>query len=356
MRLSAYDYPLPESLIARYPLPERDQSRMLTLGRASGEMAHRRFEELPQLLAPGDLVVLNNTRVLPSRLIGHREGFSGRVEVLMLHPAGGNEDPLVWEAMARPARKLAPGTRIVLNASAATLTVVSRAEEGRVRVRVDLGEEFSSETESGVYALMARVGQIPIPPYLRREAEAADAQTYQTIFAKAPGAQAAPTAGLHFTEKTLAALRTRGVEITEITLAVSSGTFRHVTSDDITQHRMDPEHYDVSPQAAQAIEATRARGGRVVAIGTTVTKTLETVASRHGGRIVAEAGWSELFIHPGFTFQTVDAMLTNFHLPQTTLLMLVSAFAGRDRILAAYHEAIAQSYRFYSYGDCMLLI
>lgn len=347
--LSAYDYPLPHALIARYPLAERDHSRMLVLDRASGEITHERFDALPTLLAPGDLVVLNNTRVLPSRLIGHRDGFTGRVEILLLTPT--EADPQVWAAMGRPSRKLTPGTCIRLPNTASWLEIVSRGDEGRVTVRVHL-----AAPDTTVADLMARVGQLPLPPYLRREAEPADAITYQTVFAKEPGAQAAPTAGLHFTPATLAALAARGVGLAEITLAVSSGTFRHVTHDDITQHTMDPEYYAIPAAAAQAIEATRAQGGRIVAIGTTVAKTLETVALQHQGRIVAHTGWSTLFIRPGFTFQVVDSLLTNFHLPQTTLLMLVSAFAGRERILGAYHEAVAQGYRFYSYGDCMLLV
>ncbi len=348
LQLSDFDYPLPEDLIARYPLERRDQSRMLVANRETGELAHRQFCDLPDILKPGDLVVLNNTRVLPARLLGHREGHTGRVEILLLYPSA--DDSLVWSAMMRPAKKLKPGTRVVFPETASTVEILSREDRGRGQVRIHL-EEFGSVDE-----LMNAIGHMPIPPYLNREAERSDNTAYQTVFAKVPGAQAAPTAGLHFTQEVLDRLKARGVSIAEVTLSVSAGTFRSVDAEDITAHEMDPEHYTLPAETVRAIENTRQNGGRVVAIGTTVTKTLETVAAKYNGKLREDNDWSRLFIYPGFAFRAVDVLLTNFHLPKTTLLMLVSAFASRDLILQAYDEAVRERYRFFSYGDCMLIL
>jgi S-adenosylmethionine:tRNA ribosyltransferase-isomerase len=349
LRLEDYDYPLPESLIARYPLEKRDESRMLVTNRNTGALAHRRFFELPELLAPGDLVVLNNTRVLPSRFFGQRRGRTGWVEILLLYPAESG-DPCHWRVMMRPAKKLKPGTVVELPGTTSIIEILSYQNRGRGEVRVHL-DDFDS-----VEALMASVGHMPLPPYLNREAEPADRETYQTVYARVPGAQAAPTAGLHFTPEVLQRLADRGIQTAEVTLAVSSGTFRSVQMEDITEHEMDPEHYTLPPETVKAVLETRERGGRVVAVGTTVAKTLETVAAENHGDLVPESAWSRLFIYPGFRFQAVDGLLTNFHLPKTTLLMLVSAFSSRKVILDAYAQAVAKDYRFYSYGDCMLLI
>jgi S-adenosylmethionine:tRNA ribosyltransferase-isomerase len=351
--LSDFDYHLPEGLIAQYPLAERSASRMLVIERASGGMHHQHFSDLPQWLNAGDLVVINNTKVIPARLLGARLGadgqaFSGQVEVLLQHPL--NAERSQWSVLMRPARKLSPGTVIAIPDSTSTLTVLDRGEMGHGVVQIDLNDADDLD------AWLARVGHMPIPPYLGRPAEAQDNQTYQTVFAKVSGSQAAPTAGLHFTPGVMATLKAQGVGIAEVTLTVGAGTFRPVLTEDIAAHHMDAEAYQVSTEAAQAIAQTRDRGGRIVAIGTTVTKTLETVASRHQGVIQADSGDSQLFITPGFRFQVVDALLTNFHLPKSTLLMLVSAFAHRDLILNAYNVAVAERYRFYSYGDCMLLV
>lgn len=347
LKLSDFDYPLPEELIARYPLTKRDQSRMLVVDSETGSLNHQKFHNLPDQLKPGDLVVLNNTRVLPARLLGTREGHSGKVEILLLHPSA--EDPLVWSAMMRPAKKLRPGTRVVFSETASIVEILSHEDRGRGQVRIHL------EDSDSVDALMNTIGHMPIPPYLNREAEKSDHTAYQTVFAKTPGAQAAPTAGLHFTQEVLERLRNRGVNIAEVTLSVSSGTFRSVDVEDITAYQMDPEHYTLPEETAQAIRATRENGGRIVAIGTTVAKTLETVAAKYNGDLKADSDWSQLFIYPGFEFQVVDVLLTNFHLPKTTLLMLVSAFTSRELILKAYGEAVRERYRFFSYGDCMLL-
>lgn len=354
MHLDDYDYPLPEALIARYPLPERDQSRMLVLNRTTGELSHHQFTELPNFLAPGDLLVLNNTKVLPARFYGNRQGLTGRVEILMLHPATEADRNLpedrVWNALMRPARKLKPGTIVELPNTQATMQVLHVGERGCCQVLIDPAEHGDVPT------LMQKVGRMPIPPYLRREAEESDNERYQTVFSRIPGAQAAPTAGLHFTPQVLQAIAQKGVERAEVTLSVSAGTFRTVEVDDITQHSMDPEFYEISEPTAGQIESTRLAGGKICGIGTTVIKTMETSASMNQGQVKAGAGASQLFIYPGFQFQVADMMLTNFHLPKSTLLMLISAFAGRQNIARAYQAALEHGYRFYSYGDCMLIL
>ncbi|MGE0200459.1 MAG: tRNA preQ1(34) S-adenosylmethionine ribosyltransferase-isomerase QueA [Candidatus Melainabacteria bacterium] len=361
LALAHYDYPLPEDLIASYPLAERDASRMLVLNRATGALDNRQFAELPGYLQPGDCLVLNNTRVLPARFIGNRRGFEGTVEVLLLNPTtettpadppeadtGAGE---LWTAMMRPIKKLKGGTIIEIPGTTAYFVAMPHQEGGRGRVRVCLNGAFETTAD-----LMLACGQMPIPPYLGRLAEESDKTTYQTVFSRVPGAQAAPTAGLHFTPAVLEAIRARGVQVAEVTLSVSSGTFRSVSVENVAEHRMDPEWYTVSAEAAGTIEAVRAAGGRVVAVGTTVAKTLETVAGKFGGRLQADSAASELFIYPGYRFAVVDALLTNFHLPNTTLLMLVSAFASREQIGAAYAAALSERYRFFSYGDCMLIL
>ena len=351
LKRDAYDYDLPPELIARYPLAHRDGARMLGLNRKNGRCTHGRITDLPTRLNPGDVLVLNNTRVLPARFLGHREGHTGQVEMLLLHPAE-NTDPALpeWHALMRPARKLTPGTRIILPITGTVLEVTARGERGRGTVRVHL-----LNTLSTVEALMEAEGQMPIPPYLGRSAEDVDRERYQTVFAQVPGALAAPTAGLHFTPTLLAAIQARGVHIAYVTLAVSSGTFRDVETEHILDHTMDPEQYTLSPEATQTILKAKADGHRVVAVGTTVVKTLETIAQLHKGRLVPHSDWSRLFIYPGFPFRVVDALLTNFHLPRSTLLMLISAFSERQTVLNAYYEAVTHRYRFYSYGDCMLI-
>ncbi len=346
--LDDYDYVLPEALIARYPLPQRDASRMLVLDRQTGRIEHRLFQDLPEFLSSGDLMALNNTKVLPARFFGHRKGFTGKVEVLFLHPVAGSEQ--TWSALVRPAKRLKQGTIIELPGTSATIEVISLGERGQAQVCVHPAEHGDVPT------LMERVGLMPIPPYLRRDAEESDKQCYQTVFSKIPGAQAAPTAGLHFTPQVLQQISDKNVTTAEVTLAVSSGTFRTVEDDDVRNHKMDPEAYTIPDDAAQKIQQAQENKGRILAVGTTVAKTLETSAYRHNGQIVAESAWSDLFIYPGFQFQRVDRLLTNFHLPKSTLLMLISAFAGRERIAEAYREALAQEYRFFSYGDCMLIL
>lgn len=345
--LSDFDYELPSELIARYPLPDRDASRMLVLDRAAGAFSHQAFADLPGLISPGDLLVLNNAKVMPSRLHGTREGHQGKVELFLMHPE--NSDRTLWHVLMRPARRLKPGTVVVFSDLRVKAEIVEQREEGRGLVQLTWDGSLSFDE-----ALDA-VGSIPIPPYLQRDPEKIDEERYQTVFAKVPGAQAAPTAGLHFTPHVLNQLQSKGVRILEVTLHVSAGTFRPVLSETVAEHRMDPEYYTIPEAVAEAISDTRQQGNRVIAVGTTVAKTLETSAFYNQGQVVAESRWSELFITPGFSFQAVDALLTNFHLPKSTLMMLVSAFANRELIMQAYQAAVAEKYRFYSYGDCMLI-
>ena len=362
MLVSDFDYNLPEDLIAQEPLAERAASRMLVLDRAAGSWEHRRFADLPEYLRPGDCLVLNDTRVLPARLVTRRE-TGGRAELLLLRPVeeerGGRLESLrsgeghVWEALARPAKRLRVGTALQFG-ERLTATVLARGEEGLVQVRLDC--------EGDLPAALDEVGLTPLPPYIRRPRqeddaphEQADRARYQTVYAATPGAVAAPTAGLHFTPELLAALEARGVAVARLTLHVGLGTFRPVTAERVEEHRMHGEYYRVSEEAAALINGRRAAGGRVLAVGTTVARTLETVADQQG-RVHPGEGWSEIFLYPGCRFRAVDMLLTNFHLPRSTLLMLVSAFAGRELVLAAYAAAVAERYRFYSYGDCMLVL
>ena len=354
MLVSDFDYTLPPDLIAQAPLPERSASRMLVLDRAAGTWQHRLFAEFPEFVAPTDCVVLNDTAVLPARLVTTRP-TGGKTELLLLRPVEGH----VWEALAKPAKRLPPGTELDFGASASArsklhATVLSRGEEGVVQVRLDY--------EGDLLAILHEVGLTPLPPYIRRPGsrpgspeEVAESERYQTVYATQPGAVAAPTAGLHFDAPLLERLGAAGVAIPRLTLHVGLGTFRPVSVEVVEEHRMHAEYYEVPAATAQVINARRAAGGRCLAVGTTVCRTLETVADESGA-VQPGNGWSEAFIYPGYRFRVVDALLTNFHLPRSTLLMLVSAFAGREFILAAYAEAVRERYRFFSYGDCMLIL
>jgi S-adenosylmethionine:tRNA ribosyltransferase-isomerase len=361
MWVADFDFELPAERIAQRALP-RGESRLLVLDAAGGER-HRGIRDLPALLRAGDLLVVNDTRVIPARLFGRRivgpqaaagEG-GGRVELLLVERAeepvwqggaGGGES---WRCLVKPGRKAKPGTRLQLemaadgSPSAITAEVIAATASGQRLVH--FSEPLAPHLDS--------LGHVPLPPYIQRADTPEDQQRYQTLFASKPGAIAAPTAGLHFDPATLAALAERGIERATVTLHVGIGTFKPVTAKLVHEHRMDAERYEVPAATAEMIAATRRRGGRVVAVGTTVVRTLETAAIEDGGTVEPGAGSSELFITPGFPFHAVDGLLTNFHLPRSTLLMLVSAFAGKDRVLAAYREAIEREYRFYSYGDAM---
>lgn len=338
MRTADFDYELPPALIAQHPPEERDAARMLVVDPQQDHLTHSTVRQLPTLLQAGDLLVLNDTRVLPARLRGEREG-GGDAEVLLLRPLGADG---LWNALIRPGRRLGEGAQISFGGSRLTATIESKDEE-TATVRLGGVDDPIAEVR--------RIGEMPTPPYIKERLR--ERERYQTVFSKIEGSAAAPTAGLHFTDDLLAAVRRRGVEIGTVTLHVGLDTFRPVRVEDPTEHHIHREWYRVDAATAAAISQTRRRGGRVVAVGTTCVRVLETVATENG--VGPREGWTELLILPGHRFRVVDALLTNFHLPKSTLLMLVSAFAGRDRILAAYAEAVRQAYRFYSFGDCMFI-
>lgn len=341
--LADYDFPLPDELIAQEPPAERGSSRLLLVDRAAGTISHRRFAELPDLLAPGDLLVRNETRVIPARLIGRKES-GGRIELLLVETAEGEEK--LWRCMTRSAKPARPGCRLTF-AGNLRGEVVADLGDGWRSVRFTCSGEFLTHLESA--------GEMPLPPYIARPPRDADRERYQTVFAGEPGAVAAPTAGLHFTPATFAALAGRGVESRGLILHVGPGTFLPVRAERLDDHRMHAERYEIPAATAAAVNRARGEGRRVVAVGTTSTRALESAVDAHGA-VQAGRGATDLFIRPGHRFRAVDALLTNFHLPRSTLLVLVSAFAGRDLILEAYREAVAEKYRFFSYGDCMLIL
>ncbi len=342
---SAYQFDLPAELIAQEPAPMRDASRLMVV--TPGGIEHRVFADLPSFLRPDDVLVLNRTRVIAARLRGVREPTGGAVEVLLLHPAESmryNPEATRWMALVRPARRLHAGARIRFDARAHA-RIISEGEEGMRELEFTLEEPFEQ--------FLARAGRLPLPPYIHNESDAAQ-ERYQTVFAREPGSVAAPTASLHFTNELLQHIAAGGVTITELTLDVGLGTFRPMSGSRLEDHTMHAERYVIEPSTIAAIQRARERGGRVIAAGTTVVRALEGNVATHG-RLVAGEGETALFVKPGFAFAVVDAMITNFHLPQSTLLVLVSAFAGRERVLAAYNEAVALRYRFFSFGDAMLL-
>jgi len=343
VRLSDFDYDLPPEAIAQEPLPERDASRLLVLDRRTGAIEHRVFRDLPSLLDPKDLLVVNRSRVLPARLRGRRDG-GGVAEVLLVRRRAGAR----WDALLRPGRRLRTGSRIEVSEDLTVVVEPGGAADGTRQVRLEARGDDSD-------AALERHGHIPLPPYIRRDDRAEDRERYQTVYARESGSVAAPTAGLHFTSRVFADLDARGVARAEVILHVGPGTFRPVQVDDVTTHTVDPEPFVLPPETATAIDRARERGGRVVAAGTTTTRVLES-RTDGSGRVAAGEGETSLVIVPGHRFRAVDALLTNFHLPRSSLLLLVAAIAGRERVLAAYAEAIARGYRFYSYGDAMLVI
>jgi S-adenosylmethionine:tRNA ribosyltransferase-isomerase len=336
---SDFDYDLPAASIAQEPAP-RGESRLLVLDRPAPER-HSRVRDLPRLLRPGDLLVLNDTRVIQARLYGRSTG-GGRMEVLLIERVAERE----WEALVKPGRRARPGTVIEI-AEGLAAEVVDKREEGSAhRYLLRFSEPIEPHLE--------RLGHIPLPPYIHRPDTSEDRERYQTVYARSPGAVAAPTAGLHFSEELLREIEAAGIETARVTLHIGIGTFKPVGAERIEEHRMDRERYEIGEEAAEAVRRAREAGRRIVAVGTTVVRTLEGAALAGGGDVRAGSAATDLFITPGFRFQAVDVLLTNFHLPRSTLLMLVSAFAGRERVLAFYEEAIREGYRFYSYGDAML--
>jgi S-adenosylmethionine:tRNA ribosyltransferase-isomerase len=364
MRLDELDYHLPDGQIAQRPLERRDASRLLELLRSDGSPSDHQFADLPDLLRDDELIVLNNARVIPARLFGRRAGvhsqppsrstrsehLTGKMEVFLTRQI----DPQTWEALVRPGRKMQTGERVLFGEGELEAEVISRGELGLRTLH------FVSRDTRGVSEQLERLGHVPLPPYIHRTDEVSDRERYQTVFAKQPGAIAAPTAGLHFTTEILKKIRARGIEICELTLDVGLGTFQPVHTETLEDHVMHAESYEIPVQTAQAIQRARAAGRPILAVGTTVVRALEAAAlgateSSSAELLLPGKADARLFIYPGFHFRVVDALLTNFHLPRSTLLALVSAFAGRENVLAAYNHAVQAGYRFYSYGDCMLI-
>jgi S-adenosylmethionine:tRNA ribosyltransferase-isomerase len=348
-----FDFELPPELIAQEPPATRGTSRLLHLERATGRITHHTIRSLPELLRAGDLLVVNNTRVFPARLLGRRDPSGGAVECLLVGRIEGPDaaGAELWEALVHPGQKLKPGARVVFE-GAATL-------HGEIRERRFFGRRLVRLwTDDGrpVDAAVDAIGHVPLPPYIKRADRAADRERYQTVFAQSRGSIAAPTAGLHFTPEILHALDERGIERVEITLHVGYGTFQPIRVERVEEHRMDAERFDITEATASRINAALDERRRIIAVGTTTTRTLESVARAHDGRIAPGRGTTDLFIYPGFDFRILSGLLTNFHLPQSSLLMLVSAFGGRDQVLNAYREAVAQHFKFYSYGDGMLVL
>jgi len=359
MDVREFDFDLPADLIAQEPAAERSGARLLHLDRSAGSIVHTTVGNLPTLLQAGDVVVVNNTRVFPARLLGRRVPSGGAVECLLTAPLGteggrsGDGDvsvPALWEALVHPGQKLKPGARVVFDGPPTLhAEILERRFFGRRVVRL------WTDDGSSVDAAIDAIGHVPLPPYIKRGDTVDDRDRYQTVFARSRGSVAAPTAGLHFTRPLLEALAARGVMVAEITLHVGYGTFQPVRVDRVEDHRVEPERYAMDDRAASLVNRALAEGRRVIAVGTTTTRTLEAVARAHDGRIVAGEGATDLFIYPGFEFRVIRGLLTNFHLPRSSLLMLVAAFAGQDRVRDAYAAAIEARYRFYSYGDAMLI-
>ena len=340
MKTSDFYYDLPKELIAQDPLRDRSASRLMVLDRVSGEITHRHFHEITEYLNPGDCLVINDTKVIPARLYGRREETGGAVEVLLLRRI----DADTWETLVRPGKKARPGEKLVFGDESLRGEVIDVVEEGNRLIR------FSYE---GIFEeVLDRLGEMPLPPYITHKLE--DRSRYNTVYARHEGSAAAPTAGLHFTPELLQQVEDMGVNIARVTLHVGLGTFRPVKVEDVTQHHMHSEFYVISEEAAETVNRTKEAGGRIISVGTTSTRTLESAADEDG-RIHPCSGWTEIFIYPGYRFKCIDGLITNFHLPESTLLMLVSALAGKEHIMNAYEEAIRERYRFFSFGDAMFI-
>ncbi|MBZ2025534.1 tRNA preQ1(34) S-adenosylmethionine ribosyltransferase-isomerase QueA [Streptococcus sanguinis] len=341
MNTADFDFDLPEELIAQTPLEKRDASRLLVVDKETGAFSDQHFDQIIDQLQPGDALVMNNTRVLPARLYGIKPETGGHVELLLLKNIQGDD----WEVLAKPAKRLRVGSQISFGDGRLTATVVEELEHGGRIVRFSYEGIFLEVLES--------LGEMPLPPYIHEKL--ADRERYQTVYAKENGSAAAPTAGLHFTEELLEQIAAKGVKLVYLTLHVGLGTFRPVSVDSLDDHEMHSEFYSLSEEAAQTLRQVKANGGRVIAVGTTSIRTLETIGSKFQGQIQADSGWTNIFIKPGYDWKVVDAFSTNFHLPKSTLVMLVSAFAGRSLTLEAYEHAIAERYRFFSFGDAMFI-
>lgn len=340
MNVKDYDYDLPEELIAQDPLEDRSSSRLMVLDRQTGDVQHRHFTDILEYLHPGDCLVINNTKVIPARLFGVKEDTQAKIEVLLLKRKGND----IWETLVKPGKKAKPGTKLVFGDGLLTAEVVDVVEEGNRLIQFHYDGIFEE--------ILDQLGQMPLPPYITHQLK--DKNRYQTVYAKYDGSAAAPTAGLHFTKELLQKVKDMGVDIAEVTLHVGLGTFRPVKVENVLDHHMHSEFYMVSQEAADKINRAKESGHRVIAVGTTSTRTLEAAADENG-RLHETSGWTEIFIYPGYQFKVIDALITNFHLPQSTLVMLVSALAGREHVLHAYEIAVKERYRFFSFGDAMLI-
>lgn len=342
MRVEDFDFDLPEELIAQTPLLDRTASRLMVVTPGSEKVEHHQFAHILNELNAGDCLVLNDTRVLPARLMGVKEETGAHIEVLLLKQTAGTDE---WETLVKPAKRVKVGTVVTFGDGLLTATCTGELDHG--------GRLFEFKYDGIFYEILEQLGEMPLPPYIREKLD--DQERYQTVYAKERGSAAAPTAGLHFTEELLEQVKAKGVEIVFITLHVGLGTFRPVSVDSIENHEMHAEFYSVTEEAAEVINRVKANGGHVVAVGTTSTRTLETIGSKYDGEIRAEQGWTSIFIYPGYEFKVVDALITNFHLPKSTLVMLVSTLASQKTILSAYQQAVEEKYRFFSFGDAMFI-
>ncbi|CJF65907.1 S-adenosylmethionine:tRNA ribosyltransferase-isomerase [Streptococcus pneumoniae] len=342
LKVDLFDFHLPEELIAQTPLEQRDASRLMVLNKETGNVKHHMFHDLLDYVQEGDCLVLNDTRVLPARLFGTKEDTGANIEVLLLKQTQGD----TWETLVKPAKRVKEGTVISFGDGRLTAVCKETSDQG--------GRLLEFNYEGIFYEVLEQLGEMPLPPYIKERLD--DQERYQTVFAREQGSAAAPTAGLHFTEEMLEQLKEKGVHIAFLTLHVGLGTFRPVSVDDLEEHDMHSEFYQVSEGTAALLNSVREKGGRIISVGTTSTRTLETIATEHNGKFVASSGWTNIFIFPGYEFKAIDGMITNFHLPKSTLIMLVSALAGRENVISAYEQAVAEKYRFFSFGDAMLIL
>lgn len=342
MRVDLFDYDLPEELIAQSPLEDRTSSKLMILNKENGEVHHEVFKNIKNYLREGDCLVLNDTRVLPARLLGVKEETGAKIEILLLKQEHGD----VWETLVKPAKRVKKGTVISFGEGLLKARCLEEMEHG--------GRLVQFQYEGIFYEVLDKLGEMPLPPYIKEQLE--DKERYQTVYAKERGSAAAPTAGLHFTKSLLQEIKDMGVHLAFITLHVGLGTFRPVSVEDISEHEMHAEFYQMSEGTARLLNEVRSKGGRIISVGTTSTRTLETIAAANGGKFVMSSGWTNIFIYPGYEFKAIDGMITNFHLPKSTLIMLVSALAGRENVLHAYETAVKEKYRFFSFGDAMLIV
>ena len=342
MDLNLFDFHLPEELIAQTPLLDREASRLMVLNKETGEVEHKHFPDILEYLQPGDCLVLNETKVMPARLFGEKEDTGAQIEVLLLK----QEEKDEWETLVKPAKRVKIGSVISFGDGRLKAECIGTGEQG--------GRKLKFHYDGIFYEILDQLGEMPLPPYIKEKLE--DKDRYQTVFAKEIGSAAAPTAGLHFTEELLEKVKQKGVKLAFITLHVGLGTFRPVSVDTIEEHDMHSEYYFMSDETAQLLNSVKVDGGRIITVGTTSTRTVETIASANDGKFVGSSGWTSIFIYPGYEFKGINGMITNFHLPKSTLIMLISALAGREDVLKAYEEAVKERYRFFSFGDAMLLI